>query len=210
MSLIAMTELGFWRAFSVAALAALWFADLVVLVLEFRKDRRGPLFWWSLVGIVFLGLLTVSDGKLARLEDLAERRNAPRHLSAEQSAALKAELSKRPGNKVIVYYMPNAESQTYGLEIVSVITHAGWQVTHSTLLGSGAPHVGVAIEFGSKAATPDPTQPGRWNIPIAAIPPAAVALFAAFEASGISFERSSLNQSLGDGLVDVTIGDRPL
>jgi hypothetical protein len=71
---------------SVAALLALWVADGVVFVLEYRKERRGPRFWWSFAGLVFLGTLTFSDFKLARLEQRAEQQLAWRRVTAEQRA----------------------------------------------------------------------------------------------------------------------------
>src|SRR5260370_9913504 len=95
-----MTGVSLWRTISVGALAALWIADLIVLILESRRRRRRPQYWWSLAGIFFLGLLPVSDLRLAQLERAAEQEQlrlnqqaACRGLTAEPHEQLVAALS---------------------------------------------------------------------------------------------------------------------
>jgi hypothetical protein len=97
-----MTGLSFWRTISIGALAALWIANLIVLILESRRHRRRPRYRLLLAGICFLALLTSSDLRLAQLERVAEQEQLRlnqqatwRGLTAEQHEKLVAALKGR-------------------------------------------------------------------------------------------------------------------
>ena len=158
-----VTNLSAWRITSVGALAALWIADLLVLVLESRRGPRGPVFWSSLAGIIFLGLLTVADWKLARLEQLAEqeqqrlnRQYAPRRLTEAQQLALKEILSKHPPPPwpIQVHSVSgDAESASFGIHLAEAISVAGWPAQHENMAFFGAPH-GLQVRVPARVQDP--------------------------------------------------------
>jgi hypothetical protein len=124
-----MSELSLWRTISVVALAAVWLADLVVFVYEYRKEHRGPLFWWSLAGIVFLGLLTVSDWKSAKLEEKSEQQLneqlAWRKLTPEQHQTLVTALKGHPVEVWTSFVGNDPESTSFRAEVDEALKEGG-------------------------------------------------------------------------------------
>ncbi len=127
-----MTGLSLWRTISVGALAALWIADLIVLILESRRRRRRPQYWWSLAGIFFLGLLTVSDLRLAQLERAAEQEQlrlnqqaAWRGLTAEQHEKLVATLKGHPLELWLAWVGSDPEATAFRFDLDLTLREAG-------------------------------------------------------------------------------------
>jgi hypothetical protein len=127
-----MTGLSLWRTISIGALAALWIANLIALILESRRRRRGPKYRSLLAGIFFLALLTVSDLRLAQLERAAEQEQlrlnqqaAWRGLTPEQHEKLVAALKGHPLELWLAWVGNDPEATAFRFDLDLTLREAG-------------------------------------------------------------------------------------
>lgn len=107
------------------ALAVVWLADGIVLYLEFRKKERGAVFWSSLAGVFFLGILTVADAKQAQLEGVAEAQQRWRRISPEQHTSLVASLRGHPIEVWVSFVGADPEAAMFHADIEHALKVAG-------------------------------------------------------------------------------------
>ena len=120
-----MSNLTAWRTLSVVALAMLWLADVTVFVLEFRKQRHGPLFWASAASILFLGVLTLADWRSAQLEQAAEQQMQWRALTDRQREILISSLQGHSFEVWVSFVRTDPEAAAFHADLEAVLKQAG-------------------------------------------------------------------------------------